>query len=566
MKWLRYLVAALIVVIATIVAFSLPPAREPLAITSAVPSGARGVMHIHTRRSDGTGTLDDVAAAAARAGLKFVIITDHGDGTRQPEPPSYRDGVLVIDAVEISTNAGHVIALGAGKSPFRLGGEGRDAIEDIARLGGMSIVAHPASVKPDLRWTEWTAPFNGLEWLNGDSEWRDEKTLQLLRTLLTYPLRPSESVGQLLDRPDALLRRWDQLTRRRRVVAVAGADAHARLALGSAPEPYDGSGALRIPAYERVFETFSIVIPQLRLSGDASVDAQTVISEIRSGHVFSAIDALASPAAVSFTAASGSQRASGGDVLRIDGPVSIRVASNAPGGSRISLYKDGEAVTSSTQATLEFTAPASPAVYRAEIALNHAPGEPPVPWIVTNPIYVGRSEVESTAPPRGAATETADIYGDGPATGWQVEASPQSSGAIDVAGAEGGGTQLRWRYALGGVRSEPAHVALTVAAGSALSGYDRINFTARADKPMRVSLQLRVPKGPEGERWQRTFYVDQMPRQISIFFDDMTPQGLTSTRRPVLSEVQTLLWVIDTTHAALGSSGQIWIDDVRYGR
>ena len=30
-----------------------------------------------------------VAAAAARAGLKFVILTDHGDGTRPPDPPAY---------------------------------------------------------------------------------------------------------------------------------------------------------------------------------------------------------------------------------------------------------------------------------------------------------------------------------------------------------------------------------------------------------------------------------------------------------------------------------------------
>jgi len=566
MKWARRIVAALIVILATIVAFSLPPAREPLAITSAVPAGARGAIHIHTRRSDGTGTVDDVAAAAARAGLKFVIITDHGDGTRTPEPPSYRQGVLVIDAAEISTEDGHVVALGIGRTPYPLGGEGRDVIDDIARLGGMSIVAHPESKKVDLRWLDWAAPFDGLEWLNGDSEWRDEPPLSLIRALITYPLRPVEALGQLLDRPDDVLRRWDVLMKRRRVVAVAASNAHARLALRGAPDPYDGSAALRLPAYERLFDTFSIVIPQLRLSQDAAADARRVLDEIRRGHVFSSIDALATPAAVSFTATSGSQRASGGDVLPLDGPVTVRVASNAPAGSTTAILKDGERVATSTQAILEFPATAVPAVYRAEIDLQHAPGEPPVPWVITNPIYVGRSEQSPPVIARIPARTSVPLYENGPATGWMVEASPQSAGAIDLARAEGGGSQLRWRYALGGARDAGAYAAMVVAAGPALATSDRITFTIRADKPMRVAFQFRVPKGAEGERWQRTFYVDDMPRDVTVFFDEMTPRGFTSTRRPELSEVQAVMWVIEPPHTALGASGQVWLDNIRYGR
>jgi len=566
MTWLRRIIAAVIVITATIVAFSLPPAREPLAITSAIPAGARGVMHVHTRRSDGTGTIDDVAAAAARAGLKFVIVTDHGDGARRPEPPAYRQGVLVIDALEISTDDGHVIALGIDRSPFPLGGEGRDVIEDIARLGGMAIVAHPGSKKPDLQWLDWAAPFDGLEWLNGDSEWRDETRMTLLRSLLTYPLRPVETLGQLLDRPDDVLQRWDELVQRRRVVAVAGSDAHARLALRSAPDPYDGSAALRLPGYERLFDTFSIVIPQLRLTGDAGEDAGRVSDELRHGHVFTAIDALATPAAVTFTATSGSRQVSGGDVLPLEGPVSVRVASNAPGGSTITLFKDGAPIATSTQAALEFSAAAAPAVYRAEIGLRHAPGEPPVPWIVTNPIYVGRTEQAPPTESRPATRAFTTIYDNGQAAGWQIEANAQSAGAVDVARAEGGGTQLRWRYALGGGRSDGPYVALVVAAGPAVASADRVIFSARADKPMRLTMQVRVPKGPAGERWQRSFYVDEMSREIALFFDEMRPMGETTTKQPTLSEVQALLWVVAPPNTPLGASGQVWLDNVRYGR
>ena len=82
-----------------------------------------GAFHVHSTLSDGSGTRSEIAAAAARAGLQFVVFTDHGDGTRQPEPSGYASGVLCIDAVEISTNTGHYIALGLGTAPYRLGGE-----------------------------------------------------------------------------------------------------------------------------------------------------------------------------------------------------------------------------------------------------------------------------------------------------------------------------------------------------------------------------------------------------------------------------------------------------------
>ena len=152
-----------------------PPAAQPLpAPPPGIAAPVRGAIHIHTRRSDGSGTVDGVAAAAARAGLQFIIVTDHGDGTRKPDPPSLRSNVLVIDAVEISTWGGHVLALGLPKAPYPLGGEARAVIEDIARLGGFSIIAHPVNDKASAQWVEWTAPFDGMEWLNLDSEWRDE--------------------------------------------------------------------------------------------------------------------------------------------------------------------------------------------------------------------------------------------------------------------------------------------------------------------------------------------------------------------------------------------------------
>ncbi len=181
------------------------------------------MIHVHTQRSDGSGSVDEVALAAARAGLDFLVITDHGNGMAI-QPPTYRFGVLCIDAVEISTRDGHVVALGLSPTPYPLAGEGRDVVEDIHRFGG-TCLRRPSRTRPRRRlaWKDWDVPLDGFEWLNADSEWRDETRLALARTLAHYLLRGPESVAAILSRPSALLARWDRDTREGRLLtAYAG--------------------------------------------------------------------------------------------------------------------------------------------------------------------------------------------------------------------------------------------------------------------------------------------------------------------------------------------------------
>src|SRR5688572_32429425 len=111
--------AALLAAAFLFVALPLPerPILQPT--PSAHTQIAVGAFHIHTNRSDGSGSPDDAAAAAARAGLNFIVLTDHGDGTRKPDAPQYRSGVLVIDAVELSTQGGHYIAIEIGRASCR---------------------------------------------------------------------------------------------------------------------------------------------------------------------------------------------------------------------------------------------------------------------------------------------------------------------------------------------------------------------------------------------------------------------------------------------------------------
>jgi hypothetical protein len=557
---------ALLILAGAIAYSSLPPRGVPLTVPDDVTMrGVRGAMHVHTRRSDGTGTVEEIAAAASRAGLKFVVLTDHGDASREPDKPVYVSDVLCIDAVEISTDGGHVVALGMARAPYPLAGEARDVVEDVRRFGGMSIAAHPGSQKPQLRWVEWGAPFDGLEWLNGDSEWRDEPPSMLARAVLTYPFRRPETLAAVFDRPGATMQRWDVLTGRRQVVAVAAADAHARVSLRGGGDEYDSVGVLHLPAYEQVFRTFSITLPDVSLSGDAAADAERVIDAIRRGHVYSSIDAMAAPAVMRFSATRAQVRVAAGDVIpTTPGELTMSIESNAPQGARIVLVKNGTATTVAGPSHTAVVPAAERAVYRVEIHLPSGPGEPPVPWVVSNPIYVG-NPAEASVAPRRPASEFAPQYENGFATDWTVHSSPRSRAALDVVPALGG-TQLSMRWALGGTLAESPYAALVMPAGPALSSYDRFMFTARASNPMRLSVQIRVPGGVDGERWHRSVYLDEEPRDVTVFFDDMTPKGRTSQRRPVLANVQDVMFVVDTVNTKPGAAGQIWLDEVKYGR
>src|SRR5207244_10923091 len=203
---------------AVLVVLTIQPKRLPLppSTDGTIP----GVIHVHTNRSDGLSGPDEIAKAAAKAGLEFIVFTDHGDATLRRDPPTYRSGVLCLDGVEISTTGGHYIALDMPAAPYPLGGEARDVVEDVHRLGGFGIVAHPDSPKIELRWREWTAPFDGIELLNPDTSWRliaQERGLAAKRRLLTalidYPFRPSETIASLV-RPSGALYSWQALTAR----------------------------------------------------------------------------------------------------------------------------------------------------------------------------------------------------------------------------------------------------------------------------------------------------------------------------------------------------------------
>jgi len=554
----RALVGGAALATALVVVFVLlPPLPMSAPSPSWAPSGAsvRGAFHVHTTRSDGTGTVDEVAAAAAKAGLGFVIFTDHGDAARAPDPPAYRSGVLCIDAVEISTTGGHYAALGLGRAPYPLAGEPRDVADDVRRLGGFGIVTHPLSPKADLAWLGWDARIDAIEWLNGDSVWRDASLPRLLGAAWTYPFRPTPSIASLYGRPKAIAR-WDALVKGGRVVGLAGTDAHARLGFREGREPYVSPVFMRVPSYRASFEVASLRVglPQ-PLTRDAARDADAIVGAIRAGHVHSVVDALAAPALFEFTARSGGVSAIQGDALAGIEPVVIRVRANPPDGGWIVLFRSGAELHRVKASELVYAGD-RPGAYRAEVWLPARGSGGFVPWIVGNPIYVGEFERPAAATPvdmGGAAVrlETADTL-------WGVERDARSTAELERA-AEGVGL----RFTLANAPDDAPFAALD-ATTTIPPGSTGLAFKGSAGRPMRLSVQVRVVTAGEGKRWQRSIYLDETVRDFVIPFADMTPTGALASGPPDVANVRTILFVADTVNAFRGSSGRFMLEEVRF--
>ena len=160
-----------------------------------------------------------------------------------------------------------------------------------------------------------------------------------------------------------------------------------------------------------------------------------------------------------------------------------------------------------------------PGVYRIEAYIARRPGGPPVPWMVSNPIYVGltrpapRTAVEPRRAPRIPARVDRGDHGVGPrrsrAQLSRVRRSIRGRGELPASRRSPG----RSRLSPGTPAGQFAAVQIPIIGG--LAAFDRVRFSVSSPKPMRAWVQLRAPVG-NTERWGTTFYADAEARMVDV--------------------------------------------------
>ena len=296
-----------------------------------------GAFHVHTTRSDGRGTVEQVAAAAKAAGLQFVVLTDHNDFV--PREPVFMQGVLMVPAVEISTAAGHLVAFGM-QTPLDGTRARQEGVSAVEAAGGVSVLAHPVQKKNPWRDPEAAHHARGFELYSADTFFRDalrSPFSRLIPAVGAYLGNPLHGVMVLVT-PQPESTEWLlQLTRERPRLALCSVDAHGW------------------PRYKDVFRSMSMYLPPAALPEPLSKDPRTaqaqVLRALSGGQAVCAFQALGDPTGFALEGPLTEQReARVGDVLTLrlppHPPESVRVqvwgaGRLRPDGTSVELVEEG---------------------------------------------------------------------------------------------------------------------------------------------------------------------------------------------------------------------------------
>lgn len=333
----------------------------------------RGAVHVHSFLShDSQGTKEEIVQAAKIAGLHFVVMTDH----QNPDIFKKRfggihDGILVIQGMEISLPScsrrpcTSLLAIGLSSyfDPSAL--SLKETLDTIRQQGAITFVAHPRQEDAlDLD------TITGMEIYDVLDDVLDKKWFypKLFFDILYSHKKYAEQVFlSIQDYPEAHLALWDRLQKRRKIVGIAGNDAHQNTrVLGRQLDPYATS--FRFVSTHLLADTLS---------------ETSLLAALQSGHAYVAFDLLADPAGFLFSATSDGKEAIMGESIDFTPGQTLTVQSPQEG--LIALIKDGKQIFQCRCAFLTYPV-AGPGVYRAEVFLQIQHRRRP--WIFSNPLYI----------------------------------------------------------------------------------------------------------------------------------------------------------------------------------
>jgi hypothetical protein len=199
------------------------------------------VLHVHHAPShDSDAPFEAVRDAAQRAGLDFVVLTEHvPDDAHGPLPGADRIGrypypderepgreLLVMAGGEFGTHDGHLVGYDLPRAIPTRGMSGAEAVDAIHAAGGFAVVPHPFRFGG---WGDWDSDFDGIEVSSHAVALREELGPLVPFRLLRLAFSRDAAMRARMTRPHRELERWDGIERR--VVAFQAADAHQNVSL-----------------------------------------------------------------------------------------------------------------------------------------------------------------------------------------------------------------------------------------------------------------------------------------------------------------------------------------------
>lgn len=339
-----------------------------------------GNIHIHSSYSDGAATIPDIAAAAAKVGLDYIIVTDHQTLAGLPEE-GYHHGVLVLVGTEINRTKHHYLALGISREIADNDQKPQTIIDAVNQQGGLGFIAHPFEKGSPFvldgityPWHDWNAQgFAGIEVWNWCSQWRDG-IQKMLKGLFYAYFKPE---GPISGPCPQALERFDQITQKQKITAIAGSDAHNwRFRYGLFQRC--------IFPYEYLFRTANnSLLLEEPLSQDAQAAKKQILTALRTGRAYIINHLVGKGESFSFFIANESGVFNLGDTatLTANTTLSVRCPFASPRHLSITILRNGTLWRQEQSNRCAYQIKEK-GTYRVEIRQKKKP------WIFTNPIYV----------------------------------------------------------------------------------------------------------------------------------------------------------------------------------
>jgi hypothetical protein len=342
-----------------------------------------GNVHIHSRFSDGGGSVAEIAHAASENELDFIGLNDHDYMTDSlhMEEEGFHENVLVLMGLEIGGRYHHYLTFNIREMIKGKGLSPQEMINRVKAHGGFGFLAHPFEKGMPFHDNSTAYTWNDLEaegyagvciW-NYMSRWKERVRtpihglycLLFKRLSLRGPSR--ETLGF-----------WDRKCRERKVVAIGGSDAHGDLFAW---------GALRFRpfSYRTLLNTVNLhLLLEEPLSGDVASAKEQIFRAMEEGRLFIAHDGLAPARGFSFVhkTISGEEWQIGEEHGFVRGTIFVR----CPAWGRIRLVTNGakSGEWRSREVRVEIK---QKGVYRVEVE-KFVPLFGWKPWIFSNPIYL----------------------------------------------------------------------------------------------------------------------------------------------------------------------------------
>lgn len=371
-------------------------------------------LHVHSAFShDSRGKIGSIVAAAKRAGTDALLFTEHPaahydfvtDGHS-----GFVDGVLLVPGAETKG----MLVYPRRSVPGHDALEPQDLVRRVAGGGGMTFLSH---LEERMDWA--LAGLTGCEIYNTHADAKEETRLyQMMKNPLwlvqakkVLDEYPQESLAAIFDPPAAYLARFDELCQSFPHTGVSANDAHENVglritllegdkvrvadaldeeltvldravvaaftAIPADAEPGDVVFSLQLDPYENSLRHVGTHVLATALTRDAIEEA------LQAGRAFVAFDWIADSRGFDFHARDAAGRHEMGSHVKI--AASPTLVGKAPLPGRWKVINRGEVVHEADGDAFEYGV-VSPGNHRVELWLDVA-GRP-LPWVLSNPIYV----------------------------------------------------------------------------------------------------------------------------------------------------------------------------------